>query len=139
MLSWDIPCSPTPVLPTPVLPTLDKKVVFRLLAKTVLCNVLNINELQYNNNTTLLQYLDISVCSRYSLYISGGFKGGFKFPISASGFQGSLRRACSSFWLYNEQFSCCLLYLYCTNTSLTCTGRYTQLLQLLVQTKPVIA
>ena len=39
--------------------------------KTALCNVLNINELfsvQYNNNTTLLQYLDISVC-RYSLYI----------------------------------------------------------------------
>ena len=108
--------------------------------KQLYVNVLNINELlniQYNNNTTLLQYLDISVC-RYSLYISGGFKGGFKFLISASGFQGSLRRACSSFRLYNEQLSCCLLVLdhfYCTNTSLTCTGRYTQL-QLLVQTKP---
>ena len=39
--------------------------------KTALCNVLDINELfnvRYNNNTTLLQYLDISV-SRYSLYI----------------------------------------------------------------------
>ena len=37
---------------------------------TGLCNVLNINEIfnvQYNDNTTLLQYLD-SVC-RYSLYI----------------------------------------------------------------------
>ena len=78
---------------------------------------------------------------RYSLYISGGFKWGFKFPISASGFQGFLRRVCPSFWLYNEQLSCCLLVLdhfYCTNTSLTCTGRYTQL-QFLVQTKPVIA
>ena len=116
MLSRDIPCSPTPVLPT-----LDEKVVFHLLVKTVLCNVLNIDELQYNNNTTLLQYLDISVCSRYSLYISGGFKvgGGFKFPISASGFQGSLRRAYPCFRLHNEQLSCCLLVLdhfYCTNT-----------------------
>ena len=40
--------------------------------------------------------------------------------FSVSGFQGSLRRACSSFRLYNEQLSCCLLvldHLYCTNTS----------------------
>ena len=80
----------------------------------------------------ILQHSDISVC-RYSLYISD----------LCEWLQGSLRRACSSFWLYNEQFSCCLLVLdhfYCTSTtSLTCTGRYTQLLQLLVQTKPVIA
>ena len=65
---WDIPCSPTPVLPTPISPTLDQKVAFRLLIKkTALCNVLNeLFNVQYNNNTTLLEYLDISVC-RYSL------------------------------------------------------------------------
>ena len=59
------------VSPTPISPTLDQKVAFHLLIKTALCNVLNINELlniQHNNTTTLLQYLDISVC-RYSLYI----------------------------------------------------------------------
>ena len=68
----DIPCSPTPVSPTPISPTLDKKVVFRLLIKnSSICNVLNINDLlniQHNNNTTLPQYLYISVC-RHSLYI----------------------------------------------------------------------
>ena len=42
---WIGPCSPTPISPTPVSPTLDQKVVFRLLIKTALCNVLNINEL----------------------------------------------------------------------------------------------
>ena len=60
------------------------------------------------------------------------FSNYLKFPISASGFQGSLRRMCSSFWPYNEQLSCCLLVL--DHFWIT-----TQLLQLLVQTEPVIA
>ena len=98
-LTRDIPCSPTPVSPTPISPTLDRKVAFRLLIKnSSICNVLNINDLlniQHNNNTTLPQYLYISVC-RHSLYIT-----------------------CSSFCLYSEQLSCCLLVLdhfHCANT-----------------------
>ena len=57
----DIPCSPTPILPT-----LDQKsgVSPTCKKKTAVCNVLNMDELlniQYHNNRTLLQYLDISV------------------------------------------------------------------------------
>ena len=66
------------------------------------------NYLTYN--TTLLHTLvcaDI-LCTNLSNVI---FSKDLKFLISASGFQGSLRRTCSNFWLYNEQLSCCLLVL----------------------------
>ena len=53
----DIPCSPTPVSPT-----LDQKVAFRLLLKIRFKFINHEIQQQYNSNTTVIQYLDISVC-----------------------------------------------------------------------------
>ena len=124
------PCSPTPVLPTPPSPALDKQNwCFTYSSKTVLCNVLNIKEI-LNNFTTIFcaeipcTYIFISCTFIILLYLS----------ISANGFQSSLRRLCSSFYCT----FCWITSTVATNTLLTCTGRYSQLLQLL-QTKPVIA